>query len=45
MMRAFRKQNEQVYVCSYDYHIVSIWQFDCRDNIKRPIMYRSIFYT
>ena len=24
MMRTFRKQNEQVYISSYDYHIVSI---------------------
>ena len=32
-MRKFRKQNEQVYISSYDYHIVSIWQFDCCINI------------
>ena len=35
MMRKFRKQSEQVYISSYDYHIVSIWQFDCRNNIYR----------
>ena len=45
MMRKFRKQNEQVYISSYDYHTVSIWQFDCRNNIYRPIMYLSIFHT
>ena len=33
MMSTFRKQNEQIYISSYDYHIVSIWQFDCRNNI------------
>ena len=45
MMRTFRKQNKQVYISSYDYHIVSIWQFACRNNIKRLIIYLSIVHT
>ena len=45
MMRTFRKQNEQVYISLYVYHIVSIWQFDCRNNIRRLSMYLSIFHT
>ena len=40
MIWTFRKQNEQVYISSYDYHIVSIWQFDCRNNIYR-LKYQS----
>ena len=32
-MTKFWKQNEQVYISSYDYHIISIWQFDLRTNI------------
>ena len=42
MTRTFRKQNEQVYISSYDYHIVSIWQFDCRNNVLSCI---SVLFT
>ena len=44
MMRTFRKKNEQVYISSYDWHIVSIWQFDCRNTFNVPSC-TSVFFT
>ena len=45
VMKKFRKQNEQVYISFSEYHMISIWQFDCRNNIQRLSMYLNIFHT
>ena len=44
-MRKFWQQNEQVYSSSYDYHIVRIWQFDCRNNIFREWLNEFDIFT
>ena len=46
-MRKFWKQNEQVYISSYDYsdHIVRIWQLNCRNNIFREWLNELDIFT